>query len=517
MPLFTGGAWYATNADRAFPLDDAATARDDSGEALPPDVLVDCALRFPAALGETAHVASVTAGPGGASVVFAASPGALTSAGAGAPAPARASNVPVYGKSPYNAGAYGGGPASGPANGAADGGNVTPIATATFSSGAAPYSTVVLRALAPGVAGWAVFGPGALRPYTGRFSSRAQTALLPRCASSWAARPVTSLSKFMAPALQGAVRLAAGDDMSVSLENLVVVQDGRDVGPVPAIVFSMRTEALGEYVGPCGGRPESDTCGSPIITRFGGQAPGPDGDIVLTFPGAATYPMPHGAAVELNAAPGAAAPPTVASLCAAAARAATSPDTGAAVANIGPCGLSVDFTAGVPAGFDVLRGAFSSSASGYAASPTAPLNLSAAAFSRPLASASITFSSLRAGNGPANGGVAFGVDGRGAGGAAWFDMAAGTFNVGTFPPGGAPTALASAPASAGPVRSAPAASANITVTFGASTVPGRRRVSAFLVCLTDTATVAADVPVGDGGAGPITWSSTTTFLSLQLT
>ena len=55
-----GADWYDRASLSGWPLDDAATAVDDDGAPLPPQILADMSLRWPLELGAHAFVAGVT-------------------------------------------------------------------------------------------------------------------------------------------------------------------------------------------------------------------------------------------------------------------------------------------------------------------------------------------------------------------------------------------------------------------------------------------------------------------------
>ena len=56
--------WYNLNEQRDYPVDDVASALDDSGKRLPMSLITDLQLRWPKELGQYAYVsaASVTEG-----------------------------------------------------------------------------------------------------------------------------------------------------------------------------------------------------------------------------------------------------------------------------------------------------------------------------------------------------------------------------------------------------------------------------------------------------------------------
>lgn len=250
--------WYGLNSTRAFPLDDAATGRDDNGTFLPSDILVDAAIRFPSALGNYACLAAVTVTPGIVTVVLHAVTGVLRPTAA-LPAPA----APV----------------------------LTPIASFSLAQPITPYISYAVEPLIPGVGGWLVFGPGIDTPYQGTFTTAAQAALLPRCATFYGTSPVTGLGRrFGLDPLPGLVKLAGGNDLSMSIQPRVI--NGTVVNAVVIGLNSNLTrDPYSFYAGPCSGRPESGTCAPPGITQINTTFPDSAGNINITWQDIQVYPL----------------------------------------------------------------------------------------------------------------------------------------------------------------------------------------------------------------------------------
>src|SRR5687767_6457318 len=62
MPVYNAG-WYDRNEDRKYPLDDAATAIDVSGNFLPPSIITDLQVRWPTPGGRVAFLGAVSVSP----------------------------------------------------------------------------------------------------------------------------------------------------------------------------------------------------------------------------------------------------------------------------------------------------------------------------------------------------------------------------------------------------------------------------------------------------------------------
>ncbi len=259
--------WYALNASRAYPLDEAATLTDDAGNLLPNDVLVDCKLMFPQSAAAYAYLGGLTV-----------TERIVTLTLLGSDVPARQT---LCGVDPTDRGLF------------------TPLAAVSL-----PREQIVVgrhyavEALLPGVGGWVVFGPGVNnrrgsddRYYRGRFSGVSQSMLSLRSARSYLDLPVTSLGRLgNGTALTGLVRLKAGSDLEIVAETAVIDGETRDV-----IVFRLKsTTPVGGgrnvfelYRGPCDPRPESGTCLGPVIEQINAAVPDCCGQIAINFLGCA--------------------------------------------------------------------------------------------------------------------------------------------------------------------------------------------------------------------------------------
>lgn len=232
--------WYARNASRAYPLDDASTGRTDDGRPLPPGLLVDAMLRV-AAAAAAPRLAGLTSGPGLVTAVFASEDGLIGAATALQPAAGRA--VEVVG----------------------------------------PDGLVV---------GWVAFGAAtaAASPWSGRFATPAQAALLDRCL----VRTPPTLPGLQGPAgrdgptLAGHVVLEGGGDLEVVDREIPVVLESSPT-TVPALGLRLRRSTpdgrgaapRARYAGPCAARPIAGGCLRTPIERVNGVAPDCDGILTL--------------------------------------------------------------------------------------------------------------------------------------------------------------------------------------------------------------------------------------------
>lgn len=226
-----GQGYYNRNAVRAYPIADSASCVSDAGELLPDDIIVDLVVRFPDTLGTTAVLSAITVNSRIVAAVFA-------------------------------------------VNGA-------PIAAISLPQPVEPDRHYVLDALAIGVGGWIVFGPGVnSSPYSGHFTSASQAGIVPRAGLPYRKAPVTSIGLPLSTPMTGLVTLNAGNDF-VFTPTTIDLGD-RTVDAISVSLSTSGTEgsnALTKYAGDCGARPEAGTCAKPGVQRFGPAVPDCDGII----------------------------------------------------------------------------------------------------------------------------------------------------------------------------------------------------------------------------------------------
>lgn len=244
-------AFYNLNASRGYPLDDTASGLTDDGRTIPTGVIVDAQIRFPAAVGTYAFLSAVHVSSRHVSVIVSVNTNrtgqeALRPVGYVTPA------LPVLEGVPYR---------------------ITPTQS--------------------GIAGWVVFGRLQDIDFNGRFSTPAQSGLLPRLARSYTPPPVSSVAKYLdTRLLEGVVNLQGEDDIEIVAEPRTIDGHVRN-----ALVFRLGetdAAALSKYVGTCGGRPESYTCETPAVENFGDAIPDEDGNIELVYAGLEVTDLPHG-------------------------------------------------------------------------------------------------------------------------------------------------------------------------------------------------------------------------------
>lgn len=273
----TNAHWTNRNEGRPYPVDDAASCRDDAGLELPPDLIADLNLRWPADLGRYAFLGAVAATAGLVTVTIQASddPDAAT--------------------------------------------GLVPLAVVSAARPVQTGRVYAVQAQAPGVGGWVTFGRGVEgRTYGGRFSTPAQSRLAPRAARAYRRPPVHSLSALGADAaLTGVVTLKAEPPLAWAREErevdgvlrdcavLRLVDDNGAEGfatPADAALISgfKQESVFSTFAGPCAGRPEAGTCGCPEPVQFvNAVAPDCDGLLTVEFRGCAQVTLVDGCGIAL--------------------------------------------------------------------------------------------------------------------------------------------------------------------------------------------------------------------------
>ena len=276
--------FYALNGQRAYPIDDAATGIDDTGHHLPYGILVDAKIRFSNLNGQqTLYVAAINVAPPAVSILF------------------LASMNPIRRSSQYSAVAEAG---------------FTPVASIDVANAPkftaipiVPVTGYTSAATINGIAGWVVLGDGIDFPYTGRFSTPGQAALLPRCASAYTIGGIkTAGIPLTGNPLNGQVSLASAGDLALTTGTKTIAGTVRN-----CVIFSLSDKldrgVLQTYSGPGGARPESGTCTNIPIETINNVQPDCSGNIVLTFGNATAVGLAGGGGISLQL------PQSVADLC----------------------------------------------------------------------------------------------------------------------------------------------------------------------------------------------------------
>jgi hypothetical protein len=288
--MITFHNWYNLNSTRRYPIDTAATGEGDNGENLPDDVLLDCYLRFPNTAGNYAYVGSVHSTPQLVSLTFIGSPepavtplpcpdvsisisSSSSSSSSVSSSSSSSSSSPVLGELA---------PAPVPLD------SVVPLAVLSLPrANLVPNQQYMVEPLIAGVGGWVVFGVGLEnQSFMARFSSVQQTMLMPRVCQAYKPLPVPSMSKLYHPGLQDKVTIAGAGDVEVVSEQRTIEGITQD-----ALIVRLRAtpdgeeEILSQFVGPCGGRPESGTCSKLAIETINTVEPDCSGNLVIDWTG----------------------------------------------------------------------------------------------------------------------------------------------------------------------------------------------------------------------------------------
>jgi len=233
--------WMNTNASRQYPVDDAASGTTDSGKQLPADLIVDLHLRWPAAKGQYAFVSGITITRNIVTAVILAAE-SMTATG-----------------------------------------DFIPLASITLRQPVAEYAMHSLTPLTDGVGGFIAFGDVS-EDWSLRFATASQSMLGPRVARPYGELPVSSIRKLgRVDGLTDIVNLRGENDVEVVKATRIIDGQLRD-----AIVIRLKSQTatrnpLAIYTGPCGSRPESNTCEQPGIQSINGIIPDCNGNIDIDF------------------------------------------------------------------------------------------------------------------------------------------------------------------------------------------------------------------------------------------
>jgi len=235
--------WLTAQTTRRYPLDDNATGTDDTGVRIKDDIILDAHIRFPQAAGQYIFLAGLTVTDNIVTAVFLACDSDFSVA------------------------------------------SFTPLCAVTVPQPAATLRYYNVEPLYPGVGGYVVFGD-TTEPFTARFSTPQQSLLAPKVARPYQALPIPTLGKKgRTDPLTGIVTILAGTDIEIVKETFTV--DTIDYDAMVIRVARSTTPGvnnLAKYIGPCGKRPESQTCDRIGVQAINGVTPDCDGNIEIVFP-----------------------------------------------------------------------------------------------------------------------------------------------------------------------------------------------------------------------------------------
>ena len=248
--------WYSINEGISYPIDETATCVADDGVLVQNNIITDLYLRWPSTVGNYAFIGSLTVTENLVSVTFLVST-AMTS------------------------------------------GIIKPLAVVSVARAVSEGRQYSLNPQIDGVSGYIVFGSGASSEttYRARFSTPAQTLLTVRAAKPYTPLAVSGIKTNSAASyLNGLVRLRANSPLEIVGEEREIDGVLRDVAVVRLVdtaVETVRTNTttgstqsvFRQFAGPCGARPDSNTCDKPPIEFINGVGPDCNGRITLEVRG----------------------------------------------------------------------------------------------------------------------------------------------------------------------------------------------------------------------------------------
>ena len=250
--------WLVRNSGRIYPLDDAATGYGDAGNPLPESAIVDMNLWVPhyefdgGRKLEYCYVSSVIKTESILSITV------LGTAGHVYPA---AGDPVAQPETPF-----------------------TPICTLSVTRPFTPYRNYAVTPMLPGVGGWIMLGDvNDGEDFVIHMSTPEQGLLAPKAVRWYTPLPIPEVGlKDGVITIDGDVIL--DDSGNISIEKKLRTIEG-EAEPREVIEFSMPTDELSRFSGPCGGRPESGTCNRTPITSLSGVEADCSGNIDLNITG----------------------------------------------------------------------------------------------------------------------------------------------------------------------------------------------------------------------------------------
>lgn len=241
--------WLNAQTGRRYPLDDNATGTGDDGTIrLKDDILADLHIRWPRVAGQYAFLGGLTV-----------TDKILTAVILGADSTTSASDF-------------------------------TPLAAVSLAQPVDRHVFYPLSPLYPGVGGFISFGDAG-EEFSIRLSTPQQGLLAPRIARPYAALPIPTMRKLgRVDGLTGLVRILGGPDVEVVREIVEVDGIDREAMVIRLINALDGRSVLKDYIGPCGGRPESRNCIKDGVETINGVSPDCNGNLVIDFRGVTATP-----------------------------------------------------------------------------------------------------------------------------------------------------------------------------------------------------------------------------------
>lgn len=248
--------WYSINEGISYPIDETATCIADNGAQVQNNIITDLYLRWSSAQGMYAFVSSITVTNTLVSVTF------LTST-------------------------------------ALEGGVLKPLAVISVPRPVTEGRQYALNSQVAGASGWIVFGSGVSSEtkYSARFSTPTQTLLTVRAAKPYTPPAVSGIkTNVAANYLTNLVKLRANSPLEIVGEDREIDGVLRTVAVVRLVDTSIetaRTDAnigntvsvFRQFAGPCGARPDSNTCDKAPIEFINAVGPDCNGRITIEVKG----------------------------------------------------------------------------------------------------------------------------------------------------------------------------------------------------------------------------------------
>jgi hypothetical protein len=248
--------WYSINEGISYPVDEKATGVDDAGMLIQNNIITDLYLRWPSTLGAYAFISSISVTKNLVSVTFLSS---TTTAGD----------------------------------------EFKPLAVISVARPVTEGRQYALNAQVDGVNGWIVFGSGAnsATTYSARFATAQQTFLTVRAAKTYSPLAISGVKTIAAAGLlSDIVRLRGTAPVEIVGETRDIDGVLRTVAVVRLVDTSVEatrnntttqgaTSVFRQFAGPCGARPDSNTCTKPPIEFVNSVAPDCDGLLTIEIKG----------------------------------------------------------------------------------------------------------------------------------------------------------------------------------------------------------------------------------------
>lgn len=249
--------WLVRNAQRSYPVDELATTIDDSGNRLLDGILIDANIwvpkhvysSYPLRELQYLYVSSIAITPFIVSITFLGAVEAIT------PVDGSAAQVEEF----------------------------VPIAVLCLEKPVVPYKNHAIEPLLDGVRGWVALGSVVNdgTEHSLKFTTPQQSMLTPKAVHTFSQPPVTSLQ------VEDGFSLTRGDitfigDSPLTIRKQVLSVNGEDKD---CLLFELDStkDILQNFAGPCGGRPESETCNKVPISSISGVSPDCQGNLTIEF------------------------------------------------------------------------------------------------------------------------------------------------------------------------------------------------------------------------------------------